>query len=200
MLRAGLTGGFGCGKSTVAVMLRELGFPVLDADALARSLLAPGQPAFDEAVREFGRGILDSQGRVDRAKLAEIAFRDPKKLAALNRIVHPRVREAITRQLAEWDHPGGPDVVIVEAALLLEAGYRDQLDRMIVVWCRPQQQRERLLARGVSLEQIELRIAAQMPLEEKRRLATDEIDNSGRVSATRREVVSLAERLKKRAG
>lgn len=196
MLRAGLTGGIGCGKSTVAAMLRELGFPVLDADPLGRALLEPGLPAFADVVREFGAGILNAEGRVDRARLAAIVFQDSAKLAALNGITHPRVGELIEVQCREWERPGGPPAGIVEAALLLEAGYRDSLSRIIVVWCRPEQQRGRLLARGMPAAQIDLRIAAQMPLEEKRRLATDEVDNSGTLEATRRQVESLAASLR----
>jgi dephospho-CoA kinase len=192
MVRAGLTGGIGCGKSTVAAMLRDLDFPVLDADPLAHALLEPGLPAFADTLREFGAGILDMHGRVDRSKLAAIVFQDAVKLAALNRILHPRVRDFIEDQFREWERPGGPPGGIIEAALLLEAGYRDSLSRIIVVWCRPEQQRERLLARGMPPGQIDQRIAAQMSLEEKRRLATDEIDNSGTLEATRRQVESLA--------
>jgi dephospho-CoA kinase len=192
MLRAGLTGGIGCGKSTVAAMLRTLGFPVLDADPLGHALLEPGLPAFADVLREFGAGILDAQGRVDRARLAANVFEDASKLEALNRILHPRIRELIEKQFREWERPGGPAAGIIEAALLLESGYRDSLSRIIVVWCHPEQQRERLLARGMPARQIDLRIAAQMPLAEKRRLATDEIDNSGRLEDTRRQVESLA--------
>src|SRR5260370_12634600 len=102
MLRVGLTGGIGCGKSTVAATLRDEGCLVFDADALAHQLIEPGQPAYDEMVREFGAGMCDVNGRVDRAKLAAIVFNDRAKLERLNQIVHPRVMDAQDRQFAEW--------------------------------------------------------------------------------------------------
>src|SRR5258708_28673884 len=119
MVRVGLTGGSGCGKSTVAAMLRERGFQVLDADALAHRLTEPGQPAYEEIVREFGKDICDADGRIDRAKLAAIVFADPAKLARLNQIVHPRVAEAQERQFAKWRTANPPGVPIAEAALLI---------------------------------------------------------------------------------
>lgn len=196
MLRAGLTGGIGCGKSVVAAMLREFGCAVLEADPLAHELIEPGQPAFAEVVREFGPGVQEPAGRIDRAKLGAIVFADREKLSRLDRIVHPRVFEELERRLAELARPGGPQVAVVEAALLVETGYDRQLDRLIVVWCRPEQQRARLASRGLSPEQVRSRIAAQMPVEEKRRRATDEIDNSGSLTETRQQVERLAAKLK----
>jgi dephospho-CoA kinase len=199
MLRAGLTGGIACGKSVVAAMLREFGCAVLEADPLAHELIEPGQPAFAEVVREFGPGVQGPGGRIDRAKLGAIVFADREKLSRLDGIVHPRVFEELERRLAELERPGGPQVAVVEAALLVETGYDRQLDRLIVVWCRPEQQRARLASRGLSPEQMESRIAAQMPVEEKRRRATDEIDNSGSLTETRQQVERLAAKLKQAA-
>ena len=196
MLHAGLTGGIGSGKSTVATMLREFGCTVIDADLLAHKLLQVGRPTYYEVVREFGTGILDSERRVDRRKLAEVVFADARKLQRLNHIMHPRVIEIIERQLAEAAR-NGASVAVVEAALLIEARYNEQLDRLIVVWCRPEQQRERLRLRGMSPEQIEKRINAQMPVEQKRRVATDQIDNSGSIEETRQQVERLADKLKR---
>jgi dephospho-CoA kinase len=196
MLRAGLTGGIACGKSVVAAMLREFGCAVLEADPLAHELIEPGRPAFAEIVREFGPGVQEPGGRIDRAKLGAIVFADREKLSRLDRIVHPRMFEELERRLAELARPGGPPVAVVEAALLVETGYDRELDRLIVVWCRPEQQRARLASRGLSPEQVESRIAAQMPVEEKRRRATDEIDNSGSLTETRLQVERLATKLK----
>jgi dephospho-CoA kinase len=200
MLRVGLTGGIGCGKTTVAGFLGECGIPVLDADPLAQNLMAPGGPAHDDVIRAFGAGILDAHGDIDRRKLAEIVFANHAALAKLNALVHPHVATEIEKQFAEWSLPGGPPVAVVEAALLIEAGYRDRVDRLIVVWCRPEQQRERLLARGLNAEQISLRMAAQMSVEAKRRCATDEIDNSGAFEQTRQQVQRLSESLRRQAG
>jgi dephospho-CoA kinase len=199
MLRVGLTGGIGCGKTTVAGFLRDCGLPVLAADPLAQELMAPGGPAHDDVVRAFGAGILDAHGNIDRPKLAEMAFANHASITKLNALVHPHVAAEIERQFAEWSQPGGPPVAVVEAALLIEAGYRDRLDRLIVVWCRPEQQRERLLARGLGAEQIGLRMAAQMSAEAKRRCATDEIDNSGTIERTRAQVQRLCESLRQPA-
>src|SRR5579864_8160260 len=102
MLRLGLTGGIASGKSAVAAMLRELGFSVLDADGLAHKLIEPGQSAYEEVFREFGPAVSDSQGRVDRVKLAALVFADRAKLNRLNAIIHPRVAEIVLRQFDEW--------------------------------------------------------------------------------------------------
>jgi dephospho-CoA kinase len=199
MLRVGLTGGIGCGKSTVASLMRELGCTVIDADRLAHEFLVPGQTAHDEIVREFGAAILETNGRVNRAKLAEIVFANPSRLERLNRIIHPRVLQAIDRELGELERAGTTSIAVVEAALLVEADYHNKLDRLVVVWCRPEQQRERLRARGLSLEEIERRIAAQMPLDAKRRFATDQIDNSETPVETRKQVERLTSQLKQLA-
>jgi dephospho-CoA kinase len=199
MLRVGLTGGIACGKSTVAAMMRELGCAVLEADKVAHQLMAPGQPACEEIVRDFGERILGPDGTIDRRQLGEIVFRDPKQLQRLNQIVHPRVIQEQDRRLAEWAAGGAVRVAVVEAALLVEAGYHRKLDRLAVVWCLPEQQLERLRARGLTAEQIAQRIAAQMPLEEKRRLADDTIDCSGSLEHTRQQVEALVERWKQLA-
>jgi dephospho-CoA kinase len=199
MLRAGLTGGIGCGKSTVAAILRELGLPVVDADPLAHAIAQPGQPAYQEILEEFGAAILDVNRGIDRAKLAAIVFSDPQKLSALNRITHPRVLQAIDREVADLA-ASGQRMVVIEAALLIEANYHEKLERLVVVWCRPEQQRERLRERGMTAGQVEARIAAQMPLEAKRRLATDEIDNSATREETRAQTARLAGELRKLAG
>jgi len=200
MVRVGLTGGIACGKSTVAALLRDLGCQVIEADKLAHQLTGPGQPACEEIIREFGKEILGADGRIDRKALGEIVFRDPERLKQLNQIVHPRVIQEQDRQLAVWKQAGNVSVAVVEAALLVEAGYHKRVDRLVVVWCRPEQQRERLRLRGLTPEQIEQRIAAQMPLEEKRRLADDQIDCSGTLEATRRQVEELFRHLKQLAG
>jgi dephospho-CoA kinase len=197
MLRLGLTGGIASGKSAVAAMLRELGFAVLDADALAHKLIEPGQPAHGDVVHEFGPTIADADGRIDRAKLAAIVFNDPAKLARLNAIVHPRVAEVIDRQFDEWQRQGIRDAAFVEAALLIESGIHKKLDGLVVAWCTPEQQLARLIARGHSEAEARRRIAAQLPVEEKLRHATEKIDCSGSLEETRRQVVALAARLRR---
>lgn len=195
MLRVGLTGGIASGKSTVASLLRDMDFPVLDADPLGHELLEQGQAAYDEVVREFGKEVLDGYGNVDRRKLGPILFADARKRARLNQILHPRILDVVRKWFAALDQPGGPDVAIVEAALIIEAGYHQELDKVMVCWCRPEQQIERLKERGLTAEQAQARIAAQMPMEEKRRLADEAIDCSGTIEETGRQVAEAVKRI-----
>jgi dephospho-CoA kinase len=195
MLRLGLTGGIASGKSAVAAILRELGFSVLDADSLAHKLIEPSQPAYEEVLREFGTAITDGQGRVDRAKLGALVFADRAKLDRLNAIVHPRVAEIVMSQFDEWQREGTRAAAFVEAALLVESGIHKHLDGLVVTWCRPEQQLERLATRGLSEDEARRRIAAQMSVEEKLRYATEKIDCSGTLENTRQQVEALAARL-----
>jgi len=188
MLRVGLTGGIASGKSTVASMLRDLEYPVLDADSIARELLEPGQDAYREVVREFGDPVLARSGAVDRPKLGAIVFGDAQKRERLNQILHPRIQEVVAQWFAALDRPGGPDLAFEDAALILEARAKKNLDRVVVCWCRPEQQIERLQERGLSVEEAKARIAAQMPMEEKRRLADETIDCSGSMEETERQL------------
>jgi dephospho-CoA kinase len=198
MFRLGLTGGIASGKSAVAAMLRELGFSVLDADSLAHKLIEPGEPAYGEVLREFGPSIADAQGRIDRARLAGLVFADRTKLDRLNAIVHPRVAEVVYHQFDEWARQGTRDAAFVEAALLVESSIHKHLDGLVVAWCRPEQQLERLIARGLSEAEARRRIAAQMPVEEKLLLATEKIDCSGSLAQTRQQVEALAAKLRRR--
>ena len=195
MLRVGLTGGIACGKSTVAAMLRDLDLTILDADPLVHEMLESGQPVYEEVVREFGSEILTPDKKIDRAKLGAIVFADHTRLERLDQIIHPRVMDVITKWFAVLDRPGGPPMAIVEAALLIEAGYRGKLDRLVVVRCDPEQQLARLRARGLTEEQARQRITAQMPSDEKARMADDVISSSGSFEDTRQQVERLADTL-----
>jgi len=196
MKKMGLTGGVASGKSTVAAMLLEMGFPVLEADLVAHELMEPGQEAYDEILQEFGKELVDEKGRIDRAKLAAIVFADPEKLAKLNRIIHPRVEEITFQQFRQWEKDGVGDAGFVAAALLVEAGFAEKLDGLVVTFCRPEQQLERLRARGMSETEARRRIAAQMPVEEKLKYATERIDCSGTMRDTRAQVEALTKRLR----
>lgn len=196
MLRMGLTGGIASGKSAVAAMLREMEFRVMEADVLAHKLLEPGQTAHDEILKEFGSGLADAGGKIDRVKLAAIVFGDSAKLAKLNAIIHPRVEGMVFRQFEQWKSDGVTDAAFVEAALLVEAGYAKNLDGLVVVFCRPEQQIARLLQRGMSEAEARRRIAAQMPVEEKLRQATERIDCSGTMEDTWAQVKALAGKLR----
>jgi len=200
MLKLGLTGGIASGKSTVAAMLLGMGFAVLDADSLAHKIVEPGQAAYDELVKAFGPDVTSGEGRIDRARLGALVFADSEKLKRLNAIVHPRVHELIIRQLQDWERDGNHDAVFVEAALLVEANFVKDLDGLVVVWCSPEQQVERLLARGLSEEQARRRITAQLAVADKLRQATHTIDCSGTVEQTRRQVEALVDNIRHAAG
>jgi dephospho-CoA kinase len=174
-----------------------LGFRVIDADALGHAAIEPGTRAYNEIVREFGAGVVGADGRIDRGKLGAIVFADGEKLKKLNAIVHPQVENEMVRLFGEWEKSGVKDAAFVEAALLVEAGYQKNLDGLVVAWCRPEQQMERLLARGLSEAEARRRIAAQMPAEEKLQYAAEKIDCSGSLEETRRQVEELATKLRR---
>ncbi len=197
MLRLGLTGGIASGKSAVAGMLRELGFPVLSADTVSHQLMLPGQTANAEIIQEFGASVADADGGINRGKLAAIVFADRAKLARLNAIIHPKVGKAIFDQFDEWERAGTYDAAFVEAALLIEAGMDKGLNGLVVVWCKPEQQLERMLARGMNELEAKRRLAAQLPVEEKLNHATYRIDCSCSFEETRAQVIELAKKLQK---
>ena len=173
-------------------MLGELGAYIIDADKIGHEMLLSTSPAFSELVAAFGRGILDSAGRIDRGKLGPLVFADSAKLQQLNRIVHPRIIERIGRLAAEHLKQNPDAVVVVDAALIYETGIPGRFLKTIVAWCRPEQQVERLIAKtGLSREEAEKRIASQMPAAEKRRRADFVIDCSGSVEEARRQVQEL---------
>jgi len=196
MLRVGLTGGLASGKSFVGRALAELGCHLIQADELGHEVLAPGGEAYGAAVAEFGPAILDAEGRIDRGKLAELVFGDPERLARLNALVHPPVirrEEALLAEIAARDPRG---IAVVEAAILIETGSHRRFDRIVLALCRPEQQIERAMSRGVSREQALARLRRQMPLEEKRRYAHYVIDTSGSREDTLRQVRQVYDSLR----
>ncbi len=162
----GLTGGVGMGKSACAQLLQWRGAAVLDTDELARELVGPGQPALEEIAQAFGRDFLDAKGRLRREELARLVFADAQARRRLEAILHPRIQEAWRAQVAAWRAQNRPLGVVV-VPLLFEIGAEKEFDAVICVACSAATQRQRLLARGWSPEQIQQRIAAQMPIEEK---------------------------------
>ncbi len=188
----GLTGGVASGKSTVARMFEVLGARIIDADRIGHELIRAPHPAYHEILERFGTAILDAAGEIDRTRLGAIVFRDPRKLSELNQILHPRImtrEDELTREAQTRD----PNLVIlVDAALIYEANLVDRFQRVIVTWCKPEQQLERLMAgRSFSRGEAERRILSQMPPEEKRRRADFVIDCSLDLDETRRQVESL---------
>lgn len=200
MLKVGLTGGIASGKTTVAKMFAARGCRILPADTIAHELMAPGQPAYAEIVGAFGKGVLAADGSILRPRLAAIVFAEPARREQLNRIVHPRVIAEIEKEFARLAEANPGAIVIVEAALLVEAGYHRQLDKLVVTWCRPEQQLERLMKHtGLARAQAEQRLAAQLPSEEKRRQAHYEIDCSGSLEVTQAQVEEVFRKLRRLA-
>ena len=188
-LLVGLTGGIATGKSTVAAMFRSLGCPVIDADVLAREVVEPGEPALADIVREFGTGVLAPDGRLDRKALAAVVFADAGRRRRLEAITHPRIRERLASRLAALAGAGFGGVVIFDAAVIVESGAYRQMDRLVVVIADEATQLARLRARdGLDEEEARRRIASQMPLAEKAKLADHVIDNSGDRAATEAQV------------
>ncbi len=200
MLRVGLTGGIAVGKSYVSALLRELGCHVFDADDIARAVVQPGRPALNDIVAAFGPDVLAADGTLDRAKLGRLVFADAEARARLNAIVHPRVHAEQDRLLREVEACDPHGIAVVDAALLIESGGYRRFDVVVVVWCRPEIQLARLMARnGLSREEASQRIAAQMSSEEKRRYADFEIDTSEGFEPTRQQVLALHTALHARA-
>jgi dephospho-CoA kinase len=198
MLRVGLTGGIATGKSYVARRLRSAGIPVVDADVLAREAVAPGTAGLQAVVDRFGPAVLAEHGTLDRARLAEIVFRDETARRDLEAIVHPRVRAAIDRFWS--DRAPGTRFAVADVPLLYETGREGAFDVVVVAACPREQQVERVMHRdGLSREQAERRLGAQLPIEEKARRADYVIDTSGSFLDTDAAVDGLVRTLAARA-
>jgi dephospho-CoA kinase len=199
VLRVALTGGIATGKSHCLARFAALGASVIDADVLAREAISPGTPAAAEVVRRFGAGVTDSSGVVNRAALAAIVFADPAARRDLEAIIHPLVYA----QIAEWFaspevQSGAHRLGIADIPLLYETGREADFDCVIVAACPPATQRERLIKRGLSLQDADGRIAAQLSIEEKRRRADHVIDTSGTMDETGRQVREIWTKLTRR--
>ncbi len=189
MISAGLTGGIGCGKSTVAALFGALGTVTLNSDEIGRRMMQPGHVVYDRIVSGFGPEVVDAKGQLDRVKLADIVFNDLEKLKHLNAIVHAPVLREIDRQVQLARHKNPDAVVLVESAVLFEAGQTRRFDKIIVVWCTPEQQMQRCINNfKLPVEAIQRRMAAQMPPEEKKRLADYVIDTSTPLLETEEQV------------
>jgi dephospho-CoA kinase len=191
----GLTGGVASGKSTAARMFEKLGAKIVDADRIGHEFLASTSPAYPEIIRHFGCEILEPGGEINRRRLGAMVFADPEELRALNAIVHPRIIARVEERAGRLagENPGA--IILVDAALIFEAGIGGRFAKVIVTWCRPEQQTERLIHKGLSREEAEERIAAQFPIEEKRRRADFLIDSSGSLENTLGQVQALYARL-----
>jgi dephospho-CoA kinase len=197
MLRVGLTGSIAVGKSFVSALLAELGCHVLDADATARAVVAAGSQGLAKVVEVFGEDVLLEDGTLDRAKLGAIIFADEKKRELLNSILHPFIIAAQDDELRAWELEDPQGIGVVDAALMIESGGYRRFDKLIVVHCRPEVQLARLMSRNnLTREEAQIRIAAQMPQEEKMSYADFLIDNSGDLSETRRQTEEVYDALR----
>jgi dephospho-CoA kinase len=197
MLKVGLTGGIATGKSYVLTVLGELGCEVIDADTIAHKVIEPGRPAYQDIINNFGAGILNEDGTINRAALGAIVFGDKNAREKLNAIVHPRVYEAQVEwfeQVARRD-PGA--IAVVDAALMIETGSYRRFDKVVVVYCDPESQLKRLMERnGFTREQAQARISAQLPSEEKLKYADYSINTSNGFEDTRRQTEAIYEKLR----
>ena len=200
MLKVGLTGSIAVGKSFVLSVLHELGCHVIDADDIARQVVAPGSPGLQSVRETFGDQVLSPDGSLNRSKLGAIVFADEAKRKRLNEILHPLIITAQDEQICELERRDRQGIVVIDAALMIESGGYRRLDKLIVVHCRPEIQLQRLMARnGLSQADAERRISAQMPQEEKKKYADFLIDTSDDFEQTRVQVQSVFHQLRRQA-
>ena len=197
MLKVGLTGSIAVGKSYICDVLRELGAFVLDADRTAREVVEPGTIGLRRIVEHFGAEILQTNGELDRARLGAIVFADEGKRQLLNSVVHPLVIEAQNDWLTERERENPHKIAVIDAALMIESESYQRFNKLIVVWCQPAIQLQRLISRNNLLEAEALRrISAQMPQEEKKRYADFLIDTSDGFASARMQTIEIFEQLK----
>lgn len=198
MLKVGLTGGLASGKTFVGEALAGLGCHLIQADQLGHEVLLPGGEAYDAVVREFGPGILDPDGTIDRHQLGAEVFDRPERLALLNSFVHPSVVRREEEWIARTRDADPHGIAIVEAAILIETGSHRRFDRLIVVVCGEEQQIQRAMKRGgLAREEVLARLRRQMPLAEKRKYADYVIDTSGAKEDTLRQTREVYESLRR---
>jgi dephospho-CoA kinase len=198
MLIVGLTGGVASGKTTVSQILEEEGAYLIDADRIARELVQPQTPAWNELKEAFGEEILREDGALHRKRLAEKVYSSPKQRELLNRILHPRIKTEIGRSIREIGQKDPGAIVVIDAALIIELGDHLEMDKIIVVTSTEAQQIERLRVRnGMTPKEARRIISAQMDLEEKLKVADFVIRNEGSLEETKRMVKEIFQKLKK---
>jgi dephospho-CoA kinase len=199
MVRVALTGGIATGKSTVLRLLQAREVPTIDADVLARQVVAPGSPGLDAVVRRFGRAMLDVDGSLDRGALAAVVFSDPQARRDLEQIVHPAVYAAIQAWLGQL--PPDTRLAVADIPLLFETGHQVDFDRVVVVACPPDEQLRRVMSRdGISEAEARTRLDAQWPIADKVVLADEVIWTTGSRAETERQVDELLSRLATQSG
>ena len=196
MLRVGLTGSIGVGKSFVTSVFSELGCHTLDADQTARSVVEKGSPGLAAVVEAFGPSALQEDGTLDRKRVGDLIFADPQKRELLNSILHPFIIATQDEQMLAWERENPAGIAIVDAALMIESGGYKRFDKLIVVHCRPEVQRQRLMTRNsISAEEADRRINSQMPQAEKMKFADYLIDTSDGFDSARKQTVELYNKL-----
>ena len=199
MLRVGLTGSIGVGKSYVTSIFEELGAHVLDADQTAREVVMPGMPGLKAVTEVFGEEILNPDGTLNRKQLGAVVFADETKRQQLNFVLHPFIIARQDEILNEWEAKDPQGIGIVDAALMIESGGYRRFDKLIVVHCRPEVQLERLMLRDkLSRDEAQRRINSQMPQEEKQKFADYLIDTSDGFEPTRNQTLRVYEELNRR--
>ncbi|MBP2663258.1 MAG: coaE [Firmicutes bacterium] len=189
MYLIGLTGGIASGKSTVSQMLRESGAFIVDADKLSREITQPGKPAWREIIEKFGQGLVQDNGEIDRKRLGQLVFANKQARAELEQITHPRI-EAAAIAAVKAATAGGFDVIVLDAPLLIEAGWHTKVDAVWIVYVDEQTQLTRLMSRDNSCEQAaRSRINAQLALTEKLKYADVVIDNNNTIETTKKNVL-----------
>jgi dephospho-CoA kinase len=198
MLIVGLTGGVASGKTAVSQVLKRGGAHIIDADQIARELVQPGKPAWNELIRAFGKEILQEDGSIHRKKLADKVFGDLKQRKVLNQILHPRIKEEMDRRTKEIGQKDPEAIVVIDAPLLVELGAHRKVDKLIVVTSTPIRQIERLKERdGRGPEEALGIFAAQMPVEVKVKMADIIIRNEGSLEEMEKRVKGVFQELKK---
>jgi len=196
MLRVGLTGSIGVGKSFVASLFAELGCHVLDADQTAREVVMPGTPGLMAITQAFSEAILNPDGTLNRKQLGAVVFADEEQRQRLNHLLHPFIIARQDEILREWETKDPNGIGIVDAALMIESGGYRRFDKLIVVHCRPEVQLERLMLRdGLSRDEAQRRIDSQMPQEEKQKFADYLIDTSDGFELTRDQTLKVYNQL-----
>ncbi|MFM9277750.1 dephospho-CoA kinase [Paenibacillus jiagnxiensis] len=191
----GLTGGIATGKSTVSALLAARGALLVDADAIAREVMLPGHPVLNAVVRHFGQEVLNEDGTLHRKRLGAIVFANPSERQALNEITHPAIRQEIIRRMNAYEAEFPDKLVVVDIPLLYESRLDNLFQKVMVVYVPAEVQLKRLMQRdGLTPEQARQRLDAQMPIEEKKRLADIVVDNSRDVADTERQLDELLER------
>ncbi len=184
----GLSGGIGCGKSTVAKIFADLGAVVIDADAIAKEVLEPGQVGYENVIHTFGESVLDTSGNIDRKKLAELVFQDPSQLTKLEEIVHPAVIARVTQIRESLPETA---VVVYDTPLLVEKELQEQFDKVLIVFADLDLRKERLVNRGLLMPDIEARIASQATDDQRTEVADFVLVNNGSLQELRDNVTKV---------